>query len=159
MTFPESETFILRFPEREITAAGRLGETVRNEVVKKDSSSQPDPYLKMEYMKGTQSSKLFIDTKNANDQLKLDFVYEGLADYLLQTSRLDIFATGGISKDTSGTWTVTHRLRAVNMDALGSSTTRIRDSWSSEIGRNGILIWCIAKHPMNLEMRRSLTKM
>lgn len=40
----------------------------------------------------------------------LDVVYEQIADYVLQLSRLAFFRIGAVSRDdTSGTWTVTGR--------------------------------------------------
>ncbi len=57
------------------------------------------------------------------DDATLDTIYDQLADYMLQISRLDFPRIGAISKDpASNTWSVTGRPLTYNMNELATST-------------------------------------
>ena len=57
------------------------------------------------------------------DDEKLDAIYDQIADYLLQISRLGFPRIGSLSKDgTSETWTVTGRPLTFNMAELATLT-------------------------------------
>ncbi|KAK4044743.1 hypothetical protein C8A01DRAFT_42645 [Parachaetomium inaequale] len=58
----------------------------------------------------------------AIDEATLDTIYDQLADYILQTSRLEFPSIGAISKDAaSNTWSVTGRPLTFNMNELATS--------------------------------------
>jgi len=142
--FGEEDIVIIRFPKRGITAAIFLEEKVKNEVrfleylaekttlpvpkirdwgTAKDSPSQLSPYIIMDYIEGTELSELLQQLQDDHKEAEVDLVYEQIADYMLQISRLHFSAIGPVNKDTSGAWTVTDRPLTTNMNNLASVVT------------------------------------
>jgi hypothetical protein len=94
-----------------------------------ESPQQLGPYMIMDYVEGrslacllkqpTESEKDEVILADDVDDAKLDYVYEQLADYMLQLSRLNFNAIGAISKGlTAGEWTVNKRPLMYNMNEL-----------------------------------------
>jgi len=142
--FGEEDIVIIRFPKRGITAARFLEEKVTNEVwfleylaekttlpvpkirdwgTAKDSPSQLSPYIIMDYIEGTELSELLQQLQDDHKEAEVDLVYEQIADYMLQISRLHFSAIGPINKEMSGAWTVTGRPLTTNMNNLASVVT------------------------------------
>lgn len=83
----------------------------------------------MEYMQGTSLADLLKERTASEreevilatdvDDTKLDYVYEQLADYMLQLSHLNFPTIGAITKSPSPpTWTATNRPLTYNMNEL-----------------------------------------
>ncbi|KAI4618910.1 hypothetical protein J4E83_005861 [Alternaria metachromatica] len=108
--FGEEDVVIIRFPKRGITAAKFLEEKL-------------SPYIIMDYIEGTELSELLQQLQDDHKEAEVDLVYEQIADYMLQISRLHFSAIGPINKDTSGAWTVTDRPLSTNMNNLASVVT------------------------------------
>ncbi|KAI4913963.1 hypothetical protein J4E90_005683 [Alternaria incomplexa] len=142
--FGEEDIVIIRFPKRGITAARFLEEKVKNEVrfleylaekttlpvpkirdwgTAKDSPSQLSPYIIMDYIEGTELETLLRQRQDDQKEAEVDLVYEQIADYMLQISRLHFSAIGPINKDISGAWTVGDRPLTTNMNNLASVVT------------------------------------
>jgi len=144
ITFGEEDIVIIRFPKQGITAARFLEEKVKNEAwfleylaekttlpvpkirdwgTAKDRPSQLSPYIIMDYIEGTELSTLLQQLEDDHKETEVDLVYEQIADYMLQISRLHISAIGPINKETSGAWTVTDCPLTTNMNNLASVVT------------------------------------
>ncbi|KAI4683690.1 uncharacterized protein J4E88_004867 [Alternaria novae-zelandiae] len=142
--FGEEDIVIVRFSKRGITAAKFLEEKVKNEVrfleylaektvipvprirdwgTAKESPSQLSPYIIMDYIEGTELSELLQQLQDEHKEAEVDLVYEQIAEYMLQISRLHFSAIGPINKETSGAWTVTDRPLTTNMNNLASVVT------------------------------------
>jgi hypothetical protein len=89
------------------------------------------PVIIMEYITGTSLATLMKRPTASEpnemilatdiDEVKLDYVYEQLADYLLQLSHLTFDAIGAVSKDDAAdTWLVKDRPLTYNMNELAS---------------------------------------
>ncbi|MCJ1341267.1 hypothetical protein MMC09_006563 [Bachmanniomyces sp. S44760] len=98
-----------------------------------ESPQQLGPFIIMDFIDGIcLSTFLMQPTKTDQEDLilrpdineaTLDTIYDQLADYLLQISRLDFCSIGAISKDrTSNTWSVTGRPLTYNMNELATCT-------------------------------------
>lgn len=96
-----------------------------------ESPQNLGPFIIMEFVDGTclatlmkqptQSEKDEVILATEVDEKRLDYVYEQLASYMLQLSRLDFDAIGAISKDEGGgTWMVKDRPLTHNMNELAS---------------------------------------
>ena len=94
-----------------------------------ESPKQLGPFIIMEFVEGMSLASLLKEpTKTEQDEViladnvddvKLDFVYEQLADYMLQLSRLGFTSIGALSKDRStNEWTVAGRPLTYNMNEL-----------------------------------------
>jgi len=86
----------------------------------KDSPSQLGPYIIMDYIEGTELETLLRQLQDDQKEAEVDLLYEQIADYMLQISRLHFSAIGPINNDTSGAWTVTSRPLTTNMNNLAS---------------------------------------
>lgn len=97
-----------------------------------ESPQQLGPFIIMDFIEGTRlSTSLKQPTEDDNadmilnpaiDEETLDIVYDQLADYILQISRLEFPLIGAISKDTLGTWAVTSRPLTYDMNELATGT-------------------------------------
>lgn len=98
-----------------------------------ESPKQLGPFTIMGFIDGTRLSTVLKQPTTDDqedvilnpdiDDAKLDTIYDQLADYMLQISRLDFARIGAISKDpTSNTWSVTGRPLTYNMNELATST-------------------------------------
>jgi aminoglycoside phosphotransferase (APT) family kinase protein len=94
-----------------------------------DSPAHLGPFIIMDYVEGTCLATILQQpTENARDEMvlktdvddtKLDFLYEQLADYMLQLSQLDFSTIGAITKDpTSNKWNASARSLTYNMNEL-----------------------------------------
>ncbi|KAF3003754.1 hypothetical protein E8E13_009688 [Curvularia kusanoi] len=94
-----------------------------------DSPQQLGPFIIMDYVDGislatilkqpTDSEKDEVILATAMDDKKLDYVYEQLADYLLQLTQLDFSTIGAITKvPASNEWAATGRPLTYNMNEL-----------------------------------------
>jgi hypothetical protein len=96
-----------------------------------DSPQHLGPFIIMDYVDGislatilkqpteTEQDEVILATDV--DDTKLDYVYEQLADYMLQLSRLDFSTIGAISKSpssTPNTWVASERPLTYNMNEL-----------------------------------------
>src|SRR4051812_14791749 len=98
-----------------------------------ESPQQLGPFIIMDFIDGTRLST-FLKQPTKNDQedvilnpdiddATLDTIYDQLADYILQISRLNFSRIGTISKNNvSNTWSVTGRPLTYNMNELATST-------------------------------------
>jgi hypothetical protein len=97
----------------------------------KDSPQQLGPFIIMNHVDGMSLSSTLkqpTDTEqdeeilaNNIDDTKLDYVYEQLAEYMLQLSRLDFSAIGALSKvPSSEDWVVSERPLTYNMNELNT---------------------------------------
>ena len=95
----------------------------------KESPQHLGPFIIMNYVDGTRLSTILKrPTENDEedvilnpdiDNKTLDFVYDQIADYIVQLSDLDFTGIGAISKDpASNTWSVTKRPLTYNMNEL-----------------------------------------
>ncbi|KAH7110119.1 phosphotransferase enzyme family protein-like protein [Dendryphion nanum] len=95
----------------------------------KDSPQELGPFIIMDYVDGislatilkqpteTEQDEVILATDV--DETKLDFVYEQLADYMSQLSRLDFSKIGALSKmPSSDEWIVNDRPLTYNMNEL-----------------------------------------
>ncbi len=98
-----------------------------------ESPQQLGPFIIMDFIDGTHLSTILKQpTKNdQEDEIlnpdigdsTLDIIYDQLADYVLQISRLEFSRIGAISKDhTSNIWSVTERPFTYKMNELATST-------------------------------------
>ncbi|KAI9704074.1 MAG: hypothetical protein M1836_006935 [Candelina mexicana] len=96
-----------------------------------ESPQQLGPFIIMEYVEGTRLSTILKQpTENNQDDVVLnpdidntilDFVYDQIAEYMLQLSELDFTKIGAISEDTaSNSWSVTGRPLTYNMNELAT---------------------------------------
>ncbi|KAF2757169.1 phosphotransferase enzyme family protein-like protein [Pseudovirgaria hyperparasitica] len=94
-----------------------------------DSPQQLGPFIIMDYVDGVSLATLLkqptateqdeVILADAVDDAKLDYVYEQLAAYMLQLSRLDFAAIGAISKcPATNTWHARERPLTYNMNEL-----------------------------------------
>jgi hypothetical protein len=106
---------------------------VRSWGLTEESPQQLGPFIIMDFIDGTRlSTVLKQPTKDDQedvilypgiDDVTLDTIYDQLADYILQISRLDFPRIGAISKDhASNTWSVMGRPLTYNMNELATST-------------------------------------
>lgn len=95
----------------------------------KESPQQLGPFIIMDYVDGTRLSTILKrPTENDEedvilnpdiDNKTLDFVYDQIADYIVQLSELNFTGIGAISRDpASNTWSVTGRPLTYNMNEL-----------------------------------------
>lgn len=97
-----------------------------------ESPHQLGPFIIIDFIKGIRlSTFLKQPTENENADMilnpaiedkKLDAIYDQLADYILQISRLEFSLIGAISQDVSGTWTVASRPLTYDMNELATGT-------------------------------------
>jgi hypothetical protein len=94
-----------------------------------DSPQHLGPFIIMDHIEGTSLSTILkqpTETKQDEvilatdvDDTKLDYVYEQLADYMLQLSRLDFSTIGAISKSpASNEWNANERPLTYNWNEL-----------------------------------------
>lgn len=100
-------------------------------VLEQDSPGQLGPAIIMEFMDGQDLSDL-LQQQNEDktesiildpdiDNAKLDFVYEQIASFLLEISRLEFPSIGALSKDdSSDQWTVNQRPLTYDMNELAT---------------------------------------
>ncbi|TAQ85118.1 hypothetical protein B7494_g6545 [Chlorociboria aeruginascens] len=92
---------------------------------------QLGPFIIMDYVDGTRLSTILKQpTKNDQedvvlntdiDNTTLDIIYDQIADYMIQLSRLDFSGIGSISEDpASNTWSVNGRPLTYNMNELAT---------------------------------------
>jgi hypothetical protein len=97
--------------------------------VTEESPQQLGPFIIMDLMEGqdlsdflqqpTQSKEEAIILNPNIDEVKLDFVYDQIADFMLQLSRLEFSRIGAISKDAaSGRWAVVGRPLTYDMNEV-----------------------------------------
>ena len=96
-----------------------------------ESPQQLGPFIIMDYIDGTRLSTL-LKQPTENDQedvvlnsdinnTTLDIVYDQIADYMIQLSKLNFPSIGSISQDPgSNTWSVTGRPLTYNMNELAT---------------------------------------
>ena len=91
------------------------------------------PFMIMDYVHGTSLATLLKQpTKTEQEEVilatdiddaKLDPVYEQLADYMLQLSRLDFSTIGAVTKSPANEWVATGRPLTYNMNELKTVVT------------------------------------
>ncbi len=95
----------------------------------KESPRQLGPFIIMDFVEGQDLSDLLQQPSENKeepivldpdiDEAKLDFVYEQVAGFMLELSRLEFPRIGAISRDTtSGQWTVTGRPLTYDMNEV-----------------------------------------
>ncbi|KAH6988794.1 hypothetical protein BKA56DRAFT_574628 [Ilyonectria sp. MPI-CAGE-AT-0026] len=97
-----------------------------------ESPHQLGPFIIMDFIEGTRLSTFLKQPTEDEDadmildptieEETLDTIYNQLADYILQISRLEFSLIGAISKDASETWTVTNRPLTYDMNELATGT-------------------------------------
>ncbi|KAF2797109.1 hypothetical protein K505DRAFT_334577 [Melanomma pulvis-pyrius CBS 109.77] len=144
---------LIRFPKPGHTATTLRDEKVTNEVsflnylgqntripvtrvtswgMTEENPQKLGPYIIMDFVEGTRSTNIMM---MANEDPRDDFVldpkiynaklgiYDQIADYIIQLSRLNFDAIGAISQansSSSKTWTVTGRPLTYNMNELAT---------------------------------------
>ncbi len=94
-----------------------------------DSPQQLGPFMIMDFVDGLSLARILKQpTKTEQDEVvlatdvddkKLDYVYEQLADYMLQLSRLDFSTIGAITKNlSSNEWVADNKPLTYNMNEL-----------------------------------------
>ncbi|KAM5350645.1 hypothetical protein ACJ41O_007150 [Fusarium nematophilum] len=137
-----------------------------------DSPQCLGPFIIMEFIEGTRlSSILKKPTEREEDDLildpdvdetMLDTIYEQLADYLLQLSRLEFDRIGAITKDEGedNSWSVTRRPLTYNMNELATATQHPRDTFPSKPLDSATEFFqsAASDHLIHLETHRNLAK-
>jgi aminoglycoside phosphotransferase (APT) family kinase protein len=106
---------------------------VRSWGLTEESPKQLGPFIIMDFINGTRLSTVLKQPAKDDqedvilnlgiDDATLNTIYDQLADYMLQISRLDFPRIGAISKDhVSNTWSVTGRPLTYNMNELATCT-------------------------------------
>lgn len=125
----------------------------------KDSPSRLGPYIIMDYVEGTELWTLLRQLQIEHKEAEVDLVYEQIADYMLQISRLHFSAIGSINKDTLGAWTVTDRPLTTNMNNLASVATDYPvDQLPNAAFTNtqAFLHYRAGEHSVHLQVQRNL---
>ncbi|KAL2754160.1 hypothetical protein ACRALDRAFT_1076014 [Sodiomyces alcalophilus JCM 7366] len=97
-----------------------------------ESPEQLGPFILMDFIEGTRLSTFLMqptEDEEADmvfnpdiDDETLDVIYDQLADYILQISRLEFPLIGAISKNSSGAWAVTERPLTYDTNELVTAT-------------------------------------
>ncbi|KAK4114335.1 hypothetical protein N656DRAFT_835974 [Canariomyces notabilis] len=150
------------------------GETVtpwRDEKVANEPR-QLGPFIIMDFVEGTRllrflrqpfddESEPVILNKDV-DEATLDTIYEQIADYMLQMSRLSFSRIGAISRDTlePGTWAVTGRPLTLHMNVLGTATGYPVDQFhTTPLDSARTYFELVARqHLLHLETQQNLAK-
>lgn len=96
-----------------------------------ESPGQLGPFIIMEYVDGTRLSTILKQPAKDDgddvvlnpeiDDVRLDNIYDQIADYMFQLSRVNFAGIGAISEDpTRKTWSVTARALTYNMNELAT---------------------------------------
>lgn len=96
----------------------------------------------------------------AIEEATLDTIYDQLADYLLQLSRLEFPSIGAISKHvSSGAWAVTGRPLTYNMNELATMTGYPTDQFpTTHFERASDYFETVARqHLLHLKSQRNLS--
>ena len=105
----------------------------------KDSPAHLGPFIIIEFVDGISLATILQQpTENARDKVvlktdvddtKLDYIYEQLADYILQLSRLDFTTIGAITKNSSSNeWDASARPLTYNMNELRAVVSKFPTS-------------------------------
>ncbi|KAK3295839.1 uncharacterized protein B0H64DRAFT_156204 [Chaetomium fimeti] len=136
-----------------------------------ESPAQLGPFIIMDFVEGVRLST-FLKEPNEDDEADLilnptieeatlDTIYDQLADYILQLSRLKFSSIGAISKDAdSNTWSVTGRPLTFNMNELATNTGYPADQFpDGPFTRASDYFHAIAdQHTLHLRTQRNLSK-
>jgi hypothetical protein len=138
----------------------------------KESPRQLGPFIVMDFVDGTRLSRFLrqpfddesepVILNKDVDEATLDTIYEQIADYMLQMSRLSFSRIGAISRDTvePGTWAVTGRPLTLHMNVLGTATGYPVDQFhTAPLDSARTYFELVARqHLLHLETQRNLAK-
>lgn len=136
----------------------------------KDSPAHLGPFMIMEFVDGISlATTLQQPTENARDEVvlktdvddtKLDYIYEQLADYMLQLSRLDFTTIGAITKNSSSNeWDASARPLTYNMNELRTVVSKVPtdgDPTAPFTSANSYLHSLADEHLVHLQTQRNL---
>ena len=136
----------------------------------KDSPAHLGPFMIMEFVDGISlATTLQQPTENARDEVvlktdvddtKLDYIYEQLADYMLQLSRLDFTTIGAITKNSSSNeWDASARPLTYNMNELRTVVSKFPtdgDPTAPFTSANSYLHSLADEHLVHLQTQRNL---
>ncbi|KAG9197456.1 hypothetical protein G6514_001553 [Epicoccum nigrum] len=170
---------VIRFPKPGITATNIRDEKVENEVqvleflrerttvpvprvvswgLTKDSPAQLGPFMIMDFVGENARDEVVLGSDV--DDTKLDYIYEQLADYMLQLSRLDFTTIGAITKNSSSNkWDASARPLTYNMNELRTVVSKFPtkgDPTAPFKSANSYLHSLADKHLVHLQIQRNL---
>lgn len=136
----------------------------------KDSPAHLGPFMIMEFVDGLSLATILQQpTENAQDEVvlktdvddtKLDYIYEQLADYMLQLSRLDFTTIGAITKNSSSNeWDASARPLTYNMNELRTVVSKVPtdgDPTAPFTSANSYLHSLADEHLVHLQTQRNL---
>lgn len=136
----------------------------------KDSPAHLGPFMIMEFVDGISlATTLQQPTENARDEVvlktdvddtKLDYIYEQLADYMLQLSRLDFTTIGAMTKNSSSNeWDASARPLTYNMNELRTVVSKFPtdgDPTAPFTSANSYLHSLADEHLVHLQTQRNL---
>ena len=136
----------------------------------KDSPAHLGPFMIMEFVDGLSLATILQQpTENARDEVvlktdvddtKLDYIYEQLADYMLQLSRLEFTTIGAITKNSSSNeWDASARPLTYNMNELRTVVSKVPtdgDPTAPFTSANSYLHSLADEHLVHLQTQRNL---
>ena len=136
----------------------------------KDSPAHLGPFMIMDFIDGISLATILQQpTDNIRDEVvlktdvddsKLDYIYEQLADYMLQLSRLDFTTIGAITKNpSSNEWDASARPLTYNMNELRTVVSKFptdRDPTAPFTSANSYLHSLADEHLVHLQTQRNL---
>ena len=136
----------------------------------KDSPAHLGPFMIMEFVDGLSLATILQQpTENAQDEVvlktdvddtKLDYIYEQLADYMLQLSRLDFTTIGAMTKNSSSNeWDASARPLTYNMNELRTVVSKFPtdgDPTAPFTSANSYLHSLADEHLVHLQTQRNL---
>ena len=136
----------------------------------KDSPAHLGPFMIMDFIDGislatilqqpTENTRDEVVLKTDVDDSKLDYIYEQLADYMLQLSRLDFTTIGAITKSPlSNEWDASARPLTYNMNELRTVVSKFptdRDPTAPFTSANSYLHSLADEHLVHLQTQRNL---
>ncbi|KAF1970383.1 hypothetical protein BU23DRAFT_649967 [Bimuria novae-zelandiae CBS 107.79] len=168
---------VIRFPKPGHTATHLRDEKTTIPVLRVsswgltvDSPQRLGPFIIMDFVEGTTLTTLLKQpTETEQDEVilatdvddeKLDYVYEQLADYMLQLSRLNFPKIGALAKDpTANKWIVSERPLTYNMNELVTVVSKYSTSgWPTApfASARHFLASLADEHLVHLEAQRNL---
>jgi len=150
ISFKDGRMAVIRFPKPGQTASIFMEEKVRNEVqvlsflrekttipvpqiyswgMTKDSPGNLGPFIILEHAQGETLCDMLPPPTTTNpgqavlspNHPQLAYIYEQIADYMLQVAQFDFTAIGAINKSPSGEWTASNRPLTSTMNDLATS--------------------------------------
>jgi hypothetical protein len=137
-----------------------------------DSPQQLGPFMIMDFVDGTSLATLLKEpTESERDEVtlatdvddtKLDYVYEQLAEYMLQLSQLDFNSIGALEKDAlTNKWNVRGRPLTYNMNELVTVVSQYpTEKWPTApfVSAKAFFHHLADEHIVHLQVQRNLAE-